>query len=216
MHIDSILTKLSSINLPYSSKNITGKVKYYDSIGGFFVDTTFSKMGIQKLFTYADIKNPIQVFNSDTLSFDFLNRKSNTTIEDDLKFTYQNNDDYNYNIDSQILFPIFKKELEKFNLIGSYSQYFGENDIAGVFFILTSFDKTGKQIDYLIVFNRFTWENGLEIDFDIKKDFSIQLERKEIEYFDGDLENELDPPRETNRLENYILNNVGVFEMVKK
>ncbi|WP_055446362.1 hypothetical protein [Lacinutrix mariniflava] len=214
--INFLLENLPSIDFPYSSKSIISKVKYYDTIGGFFIDTTFTKIGIQKLSTYIDIENSIQIYEGDTLSIDFFTQKTNTVIKDDITFAYKNNNDFNYNIDSQILFPFFKKELEKVNLIGSYSQYFGENDIAGVFFILTSFNKAGKQIDYLIIFNRFSWENGLEIDFEIKKDFSIQLDRKEIEYFDGDLEKELDPPRVKRKLENYILNDNGIFEKVIK
>ncbi len=213
---DSLLCNLQTINLPYSSKDIVSKVKYYDSFGGYFIDTTFSKIDVHKSFIYADIKKPIQIFNGDTLRMDFLNQKSNTVVKDDVIFAYQNNNDYNYNIKSQILFPVFKKELEKINLIGSYSQYFGENGIPGVFFILTSFDKTGKQIDYLIVFNRFAWENGLEIDFKIRKNLIIQLDRKEIEYFDEDLENELNQPQMTNKLENYIITEKGIFERMEK
>ncbi len=210
--IDSILAKLPSIDLPYSSEDIIPKVKYYDSIGGYFVDTINFKISAHKLYSYADIKKSPFFFDKDALKRCFLNNKSNIVSKNNLIFAYQNDNDYNYNIAPKVLFPVFKKELQDVNLIGSYSQYFGENDIPGVFFILSSFNKNGKQIDYLIVFNRFIWENGLEIDFQIKEGVGIQVYRKEIEYYDGDLENELDPPRITSKLEYYSLTKKGLFE----
>ena len=216
LSINSILKKLDSIELPFSSKEISSKVKYYENFGGFFIDTLFTQIGLSKLLDQVDNKNPKLGIVSEIYDINFEYHKSHITRNDDIIYAYGNYNDYNYNISSQILFPVFKKELEKVNLIGSYSQFFGENGIPGVFFTLTSFDKTGNQIDYLIIFNRFTWENGLEIDFEMKKDYSIQLVRKEIKYFDGDLENELNPPKVTVKLENYILNEEGLFEKVEK
>ncbi len=214
-HIDSILKKLTSINLPYSSKHILSKVKYYDSIGGFFIDTTFTKISVSKLFSYVDNKKPMLIVNKDVLNVNINKQKSNIIDVDGTIFAYGNKDDYNYNIASQIVFPVFKKEFKDFNLIGSYSQYFGENGIPGVFFILTSFDKRGNQLDYLIVFNRFSWETVLEKDFNIEKNFNIKITKKVIDYFDGDLERERETPLITKRTENYILNERGMFTIVK-
>lgn len=215
-NIDSILTKLTSINLPYSSNRIISKVKYYDNVGGFLVDTTFTGIGISTLFTYLlDSEKPLLGLNKKVLEVNINEQKSNIIEEDGVKFAYNNNEDYNYNVKSQILFPVFKKELENFILIGSYSQYLGENDIPGVFFTLTSFDKKGNQLDYLIVFNRFSWETLLEKDFTIKENIGVTITKKVIEYFDEDLENERETPIITKKTQYYVLNEKGIFQKIE-
>ena len=214
-NIDSVLSKITLMNLPESSKYIESKVKYYDNIGGFFLDTTFTKVSISKLFSYVDNKKPILIVNKDILNISFNKQKSNIIDDDGIIFAYGNNEDYNYNIKSQIVFPVFKTEFKDFNLIGSYSQYFGENDIPGVFFILTSFDKKGSQLDYLIVFNRFSWESTIKKDFTIKKGTNVTTTKKVIDYFDDDLENEREKPLIIKKVENYIITEKGVFEKVK-
>lgn len=62
-------------------------------------------------------------------------------------------------------FPLFKKIKNGYVLIGSLVEYYGENDIPGVLFQFTLFDKVGSQIDYLIAYNRFSWELYLERNF---------------------------------------------------
>ncbi|WP_231891966.1 hypothetical protein, partial [Tenacibaculum ovolyticum] len=63
------------MNLPESSKYIESKVKYYENIGGFFLDTTFTKVSISKLFSYVDNKKPILIVNKDILNISFNKQK---------------------------------------------------------------------------------------------------------------------------------------------
>ncbi len=120
----------------------------------------------------------------------------------------QTGDDFFYDINHKIYYPFFKKNYkENFIVIGSFVQFYGENDIPGVFFQLNVLDKKGEQIDYLIVYSRFAFEISYQYDFSIKNEI-IGI-KKHIEEYDI----EEDKITEIIDLENYYeLDKKGVFQ----
>ncbi|MBO0591716.1 hypothetical protein I2486_09885 [Cellulophaga sp. E16_2] len=119
-----------------------------------------------------------------------------------------------YNIKEKGFYPIFKYSHDAFTTVGSLVKYFGGNDIPGVFFILTNFNKNKEQIDYLIVYNRFLWEINYEYNFLIDENFKIHIDKKEEFYYDeerGDFINDDEEPEVKKHQETYIINNKGIF-----
>ncbi|MDO6760670.1 hypothetical protein Q4566_10705 [Tamlana sp. 2_MG-2023] len=127
----------------------------------------------------------------------FLNKKkikkTDSCIFDYLNSTHTNHsDDFFYNIDSKKYYPVFKKKLENRVVVGSFVEYYGENDIPGVLLQLNLFDLDGNQVDYLIVFNRFSFEISIQYDFMINEAFSeIEISKIEEDWILFDDEGEM-------------------------
>ncbi len=83
-----------------------------------------------------------------------------------------NETNFFYRITKKRLYPQYKILKGHYILIGSIVQYYGENDIPGVAFQLNIFDKDGTQIDYLIVYNRFSYELVFKYYYKFNDDIS--------------------------------------------
>lgn len=83
-----------------------------------------------------------------------------------------NTDNFFYKISKKEFYPKFKILKDNSIIIGNLVQFYGENDIPGVFFQLNMFDKEGKQIDYLIIYNRFSYELVFKYDYQFNNDIS--------------------------------------------
>ncbi|AXT50608.1 hypothetical protein D1818_07085 [Aquimarina sp. BL5] len=123
-------------------------------------------------------------------------------------------DDFFYNVTGKEFFPVFKKTNNNYTTVGSLVRYYGENDIQGVFFILSNFNKKGKQIDYLIIYNRFLWEVNYEYNFTIDENFKITIDKKEENFWDeekDDFIKEGEKPETKQYKESYLVNAKGLF-----
>ena len=123
-------------------------------------------------------------------------------------------DNFFYNITEKEFYPIFKYSHGAFTTVGSLVKYFGENDITGVFFILTNFNKNKEQIDYLIVYNRFLWEINYEYNFIIDEEFNIELNEIEENFYDEEKDGFIydnDEPKVIKRKERFAINREGYF-----
>lgn len=127
-------------------------------------------------------------------------------------------DNFFYKVKEKEFYPIFKHLRNDYIIVGSLVKYYGENDIKGILFALSSFDQNGLQKDYLIVFNRFLWEVNIETNFIIDKGFKIQIDYLEENYYDsekGDFIAENEQPEIKKYLETYFINDNGVFQIKK-
>ncbi len=142
---------------------------------------------INKLASYDDYKLNVEdyVLKNDE-GFFLVKEKlnNNTCLNNFFKNIHTNHsNDFFYNIDDKKMYPLFKKKLEDNIVVGSFVEYYGENDIPGVLLQLNLFDNKGKQIDYLIVFNRFNFEIYFEYEFKIIDDFKkIEIDKKEDDW----------------------------------
>ncbi len=127
------------------------------------------------------------------------------------------NYNYDYPAMAQKIYPLYKKTHPNYYTVGSLMEYTGDNDIMGASFRLTNFDHTGKQLDYLIVYDRFLFEILYETDCTIDQDFNIFLTTVETHYFDenGPIE-EGETPEQFTRKEHFVINELGHFELVSK
>ncbi|WP_024480254.1 hypothetical protein [Cellulophaga baltica] len=126
-------------------------------------------------------------------------------------------DNFFYNIPEKEFYPIFKYSHGAFTTVGSLVKYFGENDIPGVFFILTNFNKNREQIDYLIVYIRFLWEINYEYNFIIDEEFNIELNEIEENFYDEEKDgfiDDNDEPKVIKRKERFAINKEGYFNMI--
>lgn len=127
-------------------------------------------------------------------------------------------DNFFYKVEEKEFYPIFKHLRSDYIIIGSLVEYYGENDIKGILFALSSFDKQGLQKDYLIIFNRFLWEVNIETNFIIDKDFQIKIDYLEENYYDsekGEFIAENEQPEIKKYSETYFINDNGVFQIKK-
>lgn len=125
--------------------------------------------------------------------------------------------DTNYNISDKKYFPLYKLQKDSFVIIGSFVQYYGENDIPGVFFQLHTLDYSGNQIDYLIAYNRFSFELALKTNFKTNNTFSeFILESTEENWLildeNGEFVGERKSPILKNTIQKFILEEMGNFE----
>lgn len=125
-------------------------------------------------------------------------------------------DNWLYKVSKKEYFPLYKVSKGDVILIGSFVEYAGENDIPGVFFQLHSFDMKGNQKDYLIVFNRFSFELVLKSGFQSNNNFSeITVNSVEEDWLNFDENGEMIGERETPLIARssklYILTENGLF-----
>jgi hypothetical protein len=187
------------------------RLELFKNIPSKNLPTTSKK--VDTLYFYDEgqyiIKRAIKGQKIDSTLFDL--KKERKGVDD-----ASNESFYHFYFDYERQFyPIYKIEKSDFIIIGCFT-FFYESDFPGVQFEFHSFNKEGEQLDYLIAYCRFTFEVNYENNFSIDKDLNIRINKRMTEFFDGDLDNELETPRVTKRLENYILNEDGLFEKVEK
>ncbi len=161
---------------------------------------------------------PLNSQKIDTLYFydegEYLLKQSTLRKEIDSKFfnhdkkINNSNDFYGY---KRSFYPIYKTIKNNITIVGCLTLFY-ETDIPGILFELHSFDDKGKQLDYIIVYCRFTFEISYEYDFIMDENFNIKVQKKVIDYFDGDLDKEKEQPLIKHWKEQYILNDKGSFE----
>ncbi|MFL0222482.1 hypothetical protein, partial [Tenacibaculum maritimum] len=185
-----LLTNIPLKTLPLTSKKLD-TLYFYDDNLGYVLKKNIKKKKIDSIF--------------------FKLTKKRDNLND-------NKGDYFYHFfydDNRQFFPVYRINKEDYIIVGVLTFFYGENDIPGIQFELHSFNKKGEQLDYLLVYCRFTFEISYKNNFTIDKDFNIRINKEMIDYFDGDLDNERKTPLITKRVENYILNDRGLFEEVK-
>lgn len=181
------------------------------------VDSIFNNLEELKLPTSSDFVSGLLNENEGFYEIKDVVMKNNIKFPKDLFTEVKSKkeaNDFFYNITEKEFFPIFKKVNTNYTTIGSLVQYYGENDIKGVFVILSNFDTKGKQIDYLIIYNRFLWEVNYEYDFYIDSNFQIIIDKKEENFWDdkrNDFINEDEIPETKIFKEKYLINDNGLF-----
>ena len=123
-------------------------------------------------------------------------------------------DNFFYKLNNKKIYPFFREIKDDFVIIGSFIQFYGENDIPGVFFQLNLFNTKGEQIDYLVIYNRFSPELVFKYDFKINHDLSkIKIEKIEEDWLlfdeDGELIEERIKPKIKKQTEKITVLNTG-------
>lgn len=183
------LNKVPIRILPLTSKSLDTLFEYKEGI--YTIDDKVKKGEIDSIF-----------FN---IRKQRKNIVENTKNESFYHFYYDYEREY---------YPIYKINKGNYIVVGTLT-FFYNSDIPGVQFELHSFNKDGKHLDYLITYCRFDFEVSYENEFHIDDNFNIKIFKKMIEYFDKDLDDELEEPKVTKRLANYIINEKGIFEKVE-
>jgi len=131
--------------------------------------------------------------------------------------TEHDNGNFFYNITEKKYYPFFKQVKDDYITIGSFVQYYGENDIPGVSFQLNIFNHDGEQIDYLIVYNRFSFELVLKYDFIFNDKLSeIIIDKIEENWLfldeEGEIIGERDTPKVKKEKETYKISSSGFIK----
>lgn len=189
-NFDSIIEALPNFVLPMSSDSISKLVQRNQ--GHYEIDSSF----LNKNITYENNDN---LFNNTT-----------TVMKDDEFFFYEIND--------KVFYPLYKWKKGNHYIIGSLVKFYGENDIPGASFLISIFDKNGNQIDYLIAFNRFSWEINYEFDFTIDSLFIVKINKLIENYYDDEKDDfieEGEKPETIRKTVHYNINDRGNFFKIK-
>lgn len=200
----SIIKQLKKIEFPFDTKDIDNLIINNDD--GYYLDIIITKNNIDNYYAFVENNKQKAIINKKIISvFDGI---ADVKIKNSI---YQNS---NY----KTLFPFWYYKKNDYLLIGSFIQYFGENDIPGTSFVLTSFDREGKMIDNLMIYNRFNWELSLKSNFKIFDKFNkIVIKNIEEDWLlfndSGDIVGERTTPEVKEVEKVFMLNKKGFFEL---
>ncbi|GEM_PF-2186604 len=197
-----LLGELDAMKLPLINNEINEYVKLIE--GEYYIDTIITKEKTSNYFELFDNEESNAIVN---------NTKYNNLFNNTTSIT----DNFLYKIRKKTYFPLASFKFNNYTLIGSFVQFFGENDIPGVFYIITSFNKDGRQIDYLILYCRFNFETMIIYNFKCDRKFSnIVVEDIEEDwtlYNDlGDIIGEKEIPELIEHSKLYEVDNNGFFK----
>jgi len=198
----STIKLLKKLELPLNIEKINPFIIQNDE--GYFIDTIITKNKIDDY--YSMVKN-----NKLTA----LIRKKRINFFDDIASIKLKNEVYK-NLNQKTIFPVWYYKKNMYIIVGSFIQFFGENDIPGVSFILTSFDTNGNMKDNITICNRFNWELLLKTDFKTISDFSkIEIVNIEEDWLlidnSGEIIGERKKPKVKKEKKIYKLNEKGIF-----